>query len=417
MSQFLKKLCHQLCSNLFDNSVEYCQSKIPLKNKLLLFTHLSTEEKVNINRKINGFCRLNKNRFWVIYYRLTEKKIDFSCKKCNKFEGCQNYILKRIIKYIKAFDSKQESNIFKEVRKVLLTKESIQIDNFKENERDIIRFYIKKINRSYKEKSFDLQTAIALTENILIEMDDRAISIIIKERLQRYQLYGSPIILQNLFIENSQEELKLKDTSMLELLTQEKFVNYIKKPLNSRYIDFLRSSEFIKEINKEVEENRINTPEIEYNLVDEHLKSLSNRDRILYKLRYGFRLSTQEFLHVSENFNSIKDNLSKIFNTTEKLYLKFLIHYNLDEESKHFTIFHKREEIKESIVKKLSKYREEMVSNSYRGGELEELAVKLIYNEPLKAKELGKLLGFTDKEIYKEIEKIKKRLKKLEKRQ
>jgi hypothetical protein len=412
MNQFIKKLCHKLCHNLFHKSSTYCIQQITLKDKFLLLTTLSTEQKVHINRKINNFCQVNKNRFWIIYYRFSEKKIDFSCQRCNKFELCQAYILKRIIKHIKAFDTQQESTIFKEVREILTLKNKMA-DNFKKGEKEIIEFYKERVFTNYKEKAFDLQTAMALIENTLLKVEHNDISLIIKQRLQRYQLYQSPIILEAFFIENSQEELILKKTSLLELLTYEQFINYIKKPLESRYIDFLRSSQSIKEVSQEEEESQKIEYKLDSDTIDNLLESLSYKEKILYKLRYGFKLTNQEFLTISEQLKDINEALIQLFTTTEKLYIKFLIHYNLDETSEHFTIFQDKEAIKASISTKLLNYREKFNINSYKGKDSEEIVMKLIYNEPLRAKELGEVLGFTDKEIHKKVENIKKKLKRL----
>jgi hypothetical protein len=409
MHQFIKKLCHKLCYNLFDRSSTYCIQDITVKDKLILLTTPSIEQKVNINRKINNFCQLNRNRFWIIYYRLTERKIDFSCKRCNKFEFCQAYILKRIIKHIKAFDSTQESVIFKEARKRLLSKEEQFSNSLKKTEREIVQFYTQRVWKLYNDTSFDLQTATALIENTLIKLDDKDTSLVITERLQRYQLYQSPVILRDLFEKDSNEELKLRELSVLEILTQEKFINYIKHPLESRYIDFIRSSSFIKEINQDIDENQETTSKPD---VDKLLDVLSNEDRLLYKLRYGFKLNNQEFLTISKNLITINETLTALLDTTEKLYIKFLIHYNLEENSEHFTIFQDKEKIKASISKKIMAYREKLSFGSYKGDE--EIVVKFIYNEPLKAKELAGLFGLGDKVIYKKIERIKKRLKRLE---
>ena len=416
MQKFIKKLCQKVCYNLFDKSSEHCTQQIILKDKFLLLTTLSTEQKVNINRKINNFCQLNKNRFWIIYYRFTEKRITFSCKRCNKFEACQSYILKRIIKHIKAFDTEQESTIFKEVRETLTLENKIS-DSFKKEENEIIQFYRERVSTNYREKAFDLQTASALIENTLLKVENKEISLIIKQRLQRYQLYQSPIILEAFFIENSQEELAFKEISLSELLTREKFINYIKRPLESRYIDFVRSSFFVKIVTTEIEESEETIPNPLGNIeLDNLLKPLSNQEKILYKLRYGFNLNNQEFLIISEKIDRVKEDLSHLFEIEEKLYIKFLMHYNLDENSEHFTIFQDREKIKTSISTKLLNYREKFNINSYKGEESEEIVIKLIYNEPLKAKELGKVLGFTDREIHKKIENIKKKLKRLEAR-
>ena len=413
MYNFIENLCKKLCYNLFNESPQNCSNHIKFKEKLLFLFKPSTELKVKINRQINQFCHVHKNRFWIIYYRLTENKIDFSCKKCHKHTLCQAYILKRIIKHIKSFNSNQESVVFQAVRE-RLKKCSLSSTLDKESQ-EVITHYESKIHKLYREKIFAIHTGTALVENILSKMEKTSLQQKIEERLQRYKLYASPFVLQTLFEEESphKENKELLEKSLLELLEREKFLNYIKTPIESRYIDFVRSKSYTQEneLHEEVEcsEEESNSS-LEEEEIAELLKVLSNEQKMLYKLRYGFRLDNREFLTISYKFKELQKELMECFNSTEKLYIKFSIHYALEKDSKHFDILGDIREIQTNISKKLLNYREKLLAQSYREGK-EEIVLKLVYNEALSAKELSSLFGMTDKQIHKKIENIKKKLK------
>jgi DNA-directed RNA polymerase specialized sigma subunit len=411
MYEFIKKLCHKLCSNFFDSNSEQCTQEINLKEKLAFLIFSSTEKKVKINRQINQFCKLHKNRFWMLYYRSTEIKIDFKCQQGYKFELCQTYILKRIIKYIKAFDSKQESVVFTEVRKNILNQNSNTYKNRSETN-EVITHYNQKIIKLYHEKVFDNLTTITLVENIIYKIGDSKLETSIEERLQRYKFYNASAVLHDIIQNKEKENPKVKEIALLELLEREKFLNYIKAPIESRFIDFTRSKAYVEEQRDDSDEmsSEEKATQTEHS-IEPLLKKLSNEKKIFYKLKYGLELDNREFLTVSYHFKSRKEGLMKLLNAEEKLYIKFKIHYNLKESSKHFSFFKNLPLIKSSISKKILDYREKLSAHSYRE-EQEEMVMKLIYTEPLTAKEIGELFSFTDKQIHKKIENITKKLKK-----
>jgi len=405
MYEFIKKLCHKTCYNFFNSSSEQCLIQINFKQKLSFLLYPSSEKKVKINRQINQFCKLHKNRFWMLYYRVTELKINFQCQKCYKYELCQSYILKRIIKHIKAFDSKQESVIFIELRKSLLNKNAHRDNN---NSKEVVKHYHQKIINLYHKKILDNTTATALLENILYKIDDKKLKFSIEQKLERYRIYNASVVLSDI-IQNNQ---KVKEIALLELLEREKFLNYIKSPIESRFIDFVRSKIYIDEQEENSDEIKSEETEIK---MDENieflLKKLSNEEKILYKLKYAIKLDNREFLTLSYRFKPIQKELMELFTSEEKLYIKFKIHYNLEDSSEHFSFFKNLPLINASISKKVLNYREKLSAHSYKE-EQEEIVIKLIYTEPLTAKEIGELFNFTDKQIHKKIENIRKKLKK-----
>jgi DNA-directed RNA polymerase specialized sigma24 family protein len=414
MLDFINSICQKLCQNLFDESSHACVKQIKLKEKIHFILSPSTELKIKINRQINHLCAVHKNRFWILYYRLTEKKIDFTCKQCHKYSLCQAYILQRILKHIKAFNSQQESIVFKVLKKKLTQKAS-NIQLTKESQ-EIVSYYEAKIHKTYEEKTFDIHTGTALVQNVLTQIKNLSLQLHLEERLAHYKLYDASFVLKVLLEEENpyQEELfLLKETMLLELLEREKFLNYIKSPIKSRYIDFVRSKPYTNENRLEEETSSFIEEKkhvLEKETLEEFLNILSNEQKLLYKLRYGLKLNNREFLTISPKFQTLYEELIDCFDSTEKLYIKFSIHYNLEEDSEHFQILGDLPSIKNSISTKLLKYREKLLAQSYKEGK-DEIVLKLVYSEALNAKELSSLFDLSDKQIHKKIENIKKKLK------
>jgi len=410
MYQFVKRVCAKLCHNYFENSEKSCISNINIQDKLSFLLRPSTLLEVKITRKIQAFCQINRNRFWTIYYRITQSKIYLSCKRCNKINSCQEYILNRIIKYIKAFDIEQESVVFREVRKSLTNSDNfIKVDK---NTQEVINHYTQKITKKYNQKPFDFDTGFAIVENVLIDSSEDSSPI--KKRLERYRAYKASIILHDLISEsfngNKSKSSKFRLPLLLELFNKEKFLNYIKAPIESRFKDFVKSRHYLAEIVGDIE----NPEEITENSegVEEILATLDSESQIIYKLKFGIRLDNREFLTLTYRMNYLDRGLIEQLTPEEKLYIKFSLHFKIDDDSKHLSMLDVKE-IKKSISKKISDYRKKLKSQSYIETD-EEIFVKLIYSEPLSAKEIGAILSFTDKQIGKKVESIKKRLKKLE---
>ena len=409
MYKLIKSLCSK-CKGYFENSESSCISSINIQDKLSLLLKPSTQLEVKITRKIQFFCHSTKNRFWILYYRISQSKIFFSCSRCNKSDLCQEYILSRVIKHIKAFDTEKESRVFNQVRREFrANKEKIPLDK---KSQEVVLYYIKKITNEYEQKAFDFESGVALIENASVEQDNR-VKGMIEKRLQRYRVYHSPIILKDFISEVLDGTLELKEPALIELLDKEKFIHYIRQTIESRFIDFTRSSKYKIEILKEKSDERetiaVNSSE---ESIEAILKPLSNEQKIIFKLKNGIELDNREFLYITYKLNPRESPLISKLTPSEKLYIKFSVQYEIDDNSEHFSMIDVKK-IKQSISKKITQYRESLDTYSYIEGR-EEILIKLIYTEPLSAKEMGLIFNLTSKQIDKKVENIKKRLKQLE---
>jgi len=235
----------------------------------------------------------------------------------------------------------------------------------------------------------------------------------IEKRLIRYRLYHAPIILQEFisqsFYNDTKKSSKFRLLLLIELLHKEKFVNYIKRPIESRFLDFIKSKQYSAEIVDEVEPKGLINESEELETI---LDSLSSDEKIIYRLKYGIRVDNREFLTITYRINYMDRGLLDVFTPDEKLYIKFSVHYEIDDRSEHFSMIDV-ERVKESIFQKISDYRGKLESHSYIE-EQEEIFIKLIYCEALSAKEIGVVFNLTSKQIDKKVENIKKKLKRLE---
>jgi hypothetical protein len=317
--------------------------------------------------------------------------------------------LDRIIKYIKRFDTEQESNVFRKVRANLTQNgEEIELD---ENSKEVATHYTKKISKEYRDKAFDFDTGLALIQNAILQVDSKMRDLI-EKRVQRYRVYKSPIILKDLIDESLQDEREVMQPTLIELLHKEKFVNYIRGTIENRFIDFVKSKSYINEIVEEIEPNKItNQDRVD---IEALIEKLSNEQRIIYKLKNAIRLDNREFLNISYRLNYLDKSLLDSFTPDERFYIKFSVQYEIDDDSHHFSMI-AVEETKTSIFQKISDYRGKLESHSYIENQ-EEIFIKLIYTEPLSAKEMGVVFNLTSKQINKKVENIKKRLQRLEQR-
>ena len=411
MSNLIQTLCTQ-CKKYFKNSVKSCISTIPFHERMALLLKPSTHLEVKITRKIQNFCDVSKNRFWMLYYRLSEKKICFRCDKNHKSNLCEEYIMSRIIKYIQAFDREKESTVFTQVRAELREKQSVKLDR---QSQEVVTHYIKKITEQYEKKAFDFESGLALIESAILKQED-LIKISIEKRVQRYRVYHAPIVLKDLICESLSSDKELKESTLIELLHKEKFENYIRRVIESRFIDFTRSSKYHKESIEDTEipiTTQTNSSN-NYDDIENILKLLSTEQQIIYKLKYAIRLNNREFLTIIYKLNYLDKRLLDRFTPEERLYIKFSVYYEIGDNSSHLSMIDVTK-IKASILKKISNYREKLQSHSYIETQ-EEIFIKLIYTEPLSAKEMGVVFDLTSKQIDKKVENIKKRLMKLEKK-
>jgi DNA-directed RNA polymerase specialized sigma subunit len=138
-----------------------------------------------------------------------------------------------------------------------------------------------------------------------------------------------------------------------------------------------------------------------------------SEDRLLYKLKHGLKLNSREFLTIGSNLEPISSEFTALFNSKERLYIKFSLHHKLEDDSEHFKILGELESIKMSISEKILNYRKKLEAYSYIEGVMDEIAIKLIYTEPLSVKEVGKVVNLSEKQVYKKIAKIKEKLKEM----
>ena len=408
MFKLVKTLCSKICKNYFENSEESCLSAVTFQDRLYLMLKPSTLLDVKITRQIQNFCQINQNRFWNLYYRISESKIYFSCNRCNKNDLCREYILDRIIRYIKRFDITQESKVFKQVRANLISSErEFALDR---ESKEIVTHYTKKITKEYREKSFDFDTGEALISNVILQMKNSEIQYLVEKRIRKYRVYKSPIVLKDLIDESLADDKAIVKPTLIELLHKEKFKTYIRQSIDSRFKDFVKSKSYINEIIEEIEPTKI----ADGNRVDIEtlLNGLSNEQKIIYKLKNAIRLDNREFLNISYRLNYLDSSLPDSLTPDEKLYIKFSVHYEIADNSSHFSMIDVSK-VKESISQKISDYRGKLQSHSYIEKQ-EEIFIKLIYSEPLSAKEMGVVFNLSSKQINKKVENIKKRLQKLE---
>ena len=434
MFDFIKKLCQQGCGTYFEKSSDSCISHINFKERLSLMLKPSTLLEVKIAREVQNFCATDKNRFWRIYYHICDFKINLSCKQSYKPDLCQTYISKKIIKHLKKFDARQESKVFLTVKDNLKKIDEVYQENYlklkdivknrlgsdtKENTDEVIKYYTNKIINEYSTKEFDFDVASALIENTLINSQSDKI----ERQLRRYRVYQSTIILEEFmaqsFADNREKSSIFFLPILMELFNKEKFVNYIKKPIESRLIDFTRSRPYDSEKVYDIEEKQNihnsgmqENQNIENRDIDNILKQLDSDNRIIYKLKLGIKLNNREFLTLTYKMNYLGKYFINIFTPDEKLYIKFSMYYGIDDKSEHFSLID-IDKVKASIYQKISEYRGKEESHSYIETH-EEIFIKLIYTEPLNAKEIGTLFDLTAKQVGKKVENIKKRLNRLE---
>ena len=288
----------------------------------------------------------------------------------------------------------------------------------KNSSEEIINHYTKKILKIYQTKSFDINSGSALIENSLEKIEDKSIKERIENKLKRYKSYQATIILKDILSQtvDSREILKIKPLILIELLHQEKFLHYIEAPIQSRLIDFTRSKDYTNQV-EERQKITHSQQEESYFDTDEEIEKLLAlflpEDRIVYKLKQGLKLNNREFLTIGVNLKIVQDDFITLFNSKEKLYIKFSLHHKLDDNSEHFNILGDIKRIKESISQKILNYRKKLQTYSYIDRDMDEIVIKLIYSEPLSVKELTKVIPLTEKQIYKKIAKIREKLKEM----
>jgi len=408
MIKYIKQLCNKLCANSFENSKDACILHIGRKSYPNVLTTL---EKLNLKNNIETFCKTQHNRFWLLYYRITENKVDFKCGSCGVHaDKCRDYVLQRVVKHIKAFNIDQESSVFLRVR-ILLNEEAQE-----EYSEEIVRFYTKKIKSNYASKTFEVQNAIAILDNIKQLQKDKKFHTKLTKICDGYKVYNTSIVLKEV-IEQSvdydeKEELKVRPLVYEELLHLVKFEAYISPVVKTRMIDFTRQTKHHPVVSDELEAQVDEAEEV----LDEEsivLQNLKSEEILMNKLKYGFKLVNREFLTVIAKLDYGSEELLSTLSNEEKFYIKLVTQYDLESGSKHLE-FMDIGSIERSINQKILLQREKCQVHSYSDIEEDikkEIYIKLLYVETLSSKEMGVIFDLTAKQIDKKIENSKKKLK------
>ena len=416
LDNFIKDICDKECGEYFEISKESCflQIKKRLAPDLSLEKKFDRKLQIKVARVASPIIRSNnqidKNRFWILYYRLSEKLITFKCEQSNLSTidnmMCKEYILNRLINQIKTFNINNESIPFQEVRANLseIVKNysasneiSLDIDSSKLHfTNGIVRNYTNKILKRYSKESVDIYSIKAIIENALLSIEAY-------KNTKAYQKNGEKSciekeVLHYLNHHKNEVDIILKPI-LIELFYQEKFFNYINNHfINNRFIDFTRTL-------KNSPPNPIEKvdPPIFLTLEEilkDYLELISLESSLILRLKIGEKLNNREFIKLVYNFEYKEIEILSHFEDEEILEIKFYARNNID--------------ISKETNKKISKIREKLKSNSYinREDDTKRVALlKLIFSEEMNAKEIGLFLGYRDKQIYKKIESIKNKIK------
>ena len=395
----LQRLCRIHCKALFKTTQERCEVHC-----------MDDRDEASRVQCIQAYNRVEKNRFWVLYYTFAQKKSIQVCRSCHsKQDACTDYLLSRLPQQIEAFDISQESTLFTQVRVML------QDEVCTDKEESAIHFY-NKIRRRYTQTATSPEKAAAIVENALFFFDPHYQARPLHHALG-YRFYDVLLVLEVLVkacvaYDGSKVE-KLQPYVFEELIGCEKFGVYISRALKNRRIDFTRSSTYTKEVLDEPEVcETVEEQEVEDSTL---LAPLNDEQQLIYKLKYGFRLENAEFLEVIARLDYRDDKLLSCLSSEEKFYIQLRTRYDLKDDAPQMSALDVPS-IKASISKKLSIEREKLQSYSYSeymDDAKKEIYLKLVYSEPLSAKEIGVIFDRTAKQIDKKIENAKKKLKRI----
>ena len=388
IDEFINNICRGECSQYFDSSIDYAITSI--KKALppnIYLAPFSILLQIKISRIaspiINKINKIDKNRFWILYYRLAEYLIELKCSECkshNQSLMCVEYILDRTIRHIKIFDVYRESSIFQKVRENL--KANLTIHNNK-----IVTAYTQKINKRYTQDAIDIDRVNTFIENALLQIDIDTIDGYSQDR----------VTLKKEFLNRFKDSIykkEIEELLLMELLYEEKFFNYTNNHfIPKRFIDFIRRDKPTPILDLTNEDDSID--------IDNILKEIKEETQLILKLKSGISLSNREFIKLVYQLDYKEIDVWSYFTDEEHLEIKLYARNDLDISNK--------------IDKKISTVREKLKSNSYINIERDTKRVtllKLIYEEEMKSKEIGLLLNFTEKQINKKIENAKNKIKK-----
>ena len=417
LDNFIKDICDEECGEYFDISKESCFTQIKelLQSEILLNKVFDRKLQIKIARVASPLIRNNnqidKNRFWVLYYRLSEKLITSKCDQSSLSVidnmMCKEYILDRVINQIKTFNINSESIPFQEVKENLFEIEKdykvsdnieLKIDSSKlKYSSGVVKNYTNKILNRYSKKSTDIYSIEAIIENALLNIklsNSKPYKKIAEKSYIEKEIFS--------YLNHNKNEVEIILYPVLvELLYQEKFFNYINNYfINNRFIDFIRTLTLKNKASIEEED----TTDIPYISLDEILKEyldiIPKETQLILRLKTGEELNNRDFIKLVYNFDYKEIDILSNFENEEILEIKFYVRNNIDFSKK--------------TNKKISKIREKLKANSYinREDDTKRVALlKLIFSEEMNAKEIGLFLGYRDKQIYKKIESIKNKIK------
>jgi DNA-directed RNA polymerase specialized sigma24 family protein len=406
VDEFLKKICRKLCEKLFEHSVDRC---VAANRDQVQGKADSTLRRIRLHQRVQDYCQRHKDRFWLLYYPLAQKAIRFQCRKGGDLEErCVEYVSDRILKHLRNFDASQKTEIFEEVRAVLIEGREVS------KHRELVCHYVKKIQKDYRNKKIKAEQLKILLDSDIGECRERK-----DEVLQSALCYGALLSAEEtvrLIAKGSPRcEEALRSAVYNELLTMEQFASYIKKTVYSRAVDFFRSKES-EWIASDTLDEKADEWDEEALLSEEtpHLAILKPEYRLINKLRYGFALDASEFIQVFYSLDYHPEGYGEFFDAEERFYLRLRSVYGLSDDEIEIRSMDV-DSIRQSLEEKITRLRENPPVESYidKEGEIKrEIFLKLLYQEPMSSKEIGVILGFTSRQIDKKIENSKKQLKK-----
>ena len=416
IDNFIKEICNKECGKYFESSKNYTFSKIRAALPSSIYSQKVFNRKLQISiakitspfiKKIN---LTDKNRFWILYYRLSEELITLKCNQSNYSTTdkmmCVEYILDRIIDRIKTFDIYTDSIPFQETKaniiqisEIYKSLDEIKLEiNFKQlkHNSSVVQNYTKKILHKYGKDSMDSESIKAIIENALLSIEDC--------NSKRYQKNGEKSYIEkellNYFNHDKKELEFLLEPVLIEIFHQEKFFNFIYNNfINSRFIDFTRTLSLKNKLPADElpinEPNSLGLDEI----LGEYLDMIPQETQLILQLKIGESLNNRDFIKLIYHFDYQEIDILGHFENEEILEIKFYARNNMDISLK--------------TDNKISKIREKLKANSYINREEDTkrvILLKLIFSEEMSAKEIGVVLGYSDKQIYKKIESIKNKI-------
>jgi len=415
LDNFIKDICDKECGKYFEISKENCFAQIKelLQPDVVLNKVFDRKSEIRVARVasslIKKFNKIDKNRFWILYYQLSEKLITSKCDKSNLSVidnmMCKEYILDRVINQIKTFNVNHESKPFQEVRANLaeiVKKYSasneiyLNIDPSKlQYTNSIVKNYTTKIVKKYSKDSVDIYSIEAVIENALLSIE--------AYNSKSYKKNGEKSCIEKEVLDylkhnKNEVEIMLKPI-LIELFYQEKFFNYINNHfINNRFIDFTRTIKPLPIVS--IEKPNLEPLTTIEEILKDYLELIPLETLLILRLKIGERLNNRDFIKLVYNFDYKEIDILSYFNDKEILEIKFYARNNIDTSKE--------------TNKKVSKIREKLKANSYinREDNTKRVALlKLIFSEEMNAKEIGLFLGYRDKQIYKRIESVKNKIK------